>query len=610
MSHDRTVVRHSVERVHFGFLHDDEIRSMSVKQITSPTTFDALNNPLPGGLYDRALGPTEMFVPCETCGQDQRHCPGHLGHIELAVSVYHPMLFPILYKLLRSKCFSCHRLRLAAFKARVCCVQLMLCDAGDAIAARNLADELNAALTPEDDAADVEAAGAGRIGSVEPVLRTHEKRLRALAGNGRGCQGHDRTFRELVDDLIKTMASVAKCENCGYQSPKVRKDGHSKLFQRPLTVKGRGTNRGLGGRGVLSAMQTMWRRELNGVGADDSEPEQQDDDCGSDEACGGGGGDAADSAGDRSDHGREEEEGRGGRGGGGGQKEAGKEEFLPPKEVELQMKLLWEKEWALLSLVFGSAWRAGPKQPLGVAAGGYRLFFVRLLAVPPPRFRPPMAVGGMVAEHPQNVHLSRVLALNERLLNTERQRQQRGGSGSDSAGLLAGAELQRALGLWIELQDAVNVFMDSSKERRGAGTASIIQQPGLRQARLVLEKKEGLFRKHMMGKRVNYACRSVISPDPYVGTSEIGIPLRFARVLTYPQPVAPWNVARMRGLVEAGAEVHPGANYVEDAAGRLTDLGRLPRARRQALAARLLSSPGQKVWRHLDDGDIMLVNRQ
>ena len=40
----------------------------------------------------------------------------------------------------------------------------------------------------------------------------------------------------------------------------------------------------------------------------------------------------------------------------------------------------------------------------------------------------------------------------------------------------------------------------------------------------LLEKKEGLFRKHMMGKRVNYAARSVISPDPYLNTDEIGIP--------------------------------------------------------------------------------------
>ncbi len=44
--------------------------------------------------------------------------------------------------------------------------------------------------------------------------------------------------------------------------------------------------------------------------------------------------------------------------------------------------------------------------------------------------------------------------------------------------------------------------------------------PGVRQ---LLEKKEGLFRKHMMGKRVNFAARSVISPDPYIETNEIGV---------------------------------------------------------------------------------------
>jgi DNA-directed RNA polymerase I subunit RPA1 len=38
---------------------------------------------------------------------------------------------------------------------------------------------------------------------------------------------------------------------------------------------------------------------------------------------------------------------------------------------------------------------------------------------------------------------------------------------------------------------------------------------GIRQ---LLEKKEGMFRMKMMGKRVNYGGRSVISPDPYITT--------------------------------------------------------------------------------------------
>ena len=53
---------------------------------------------------------------------------------------------------------------------------------------------------------------------------------------------------------------------------------------------------------------------------------------------------------------------------------------------------------------------------------------------------------------------------------------------------------------------------------------------GIRQ---ILERKEGLFRKHMMGKRVNYCCRSVISPDPYLGTNEIGNNNSFSLFLQY-----------------------------------------------------------------------------
>lgn len=42
--------------VDFAFLPSDEIRALSVKRITNPTTFDTLLNPVPGGLYDAALG--------------------------------------------------------------------------------------------------------------------------------------------------------------------------------------------------------------------------------------------------------------------------------------------------------------------------------------------------------------------------------------------------------------------------------------------------------------------------------------------------------------------------------------------------------------------------
>ena len=57
----------------------------------------------------------------------------------------------------------------------------------------------------------------------------------------------------------------------------------------------------------------------------------------------------------------------------------------------------------------------------------------------------------------------------------------------------------------------------------------------------MLEKKEGLFRMKMMGKRVNYAARSVISPDPNLDTNEVGVPLFMAKRLTFPENVNETN---------------------------------------------------------------------
>ena len=57
----------------------------------------------------------------------------------------------------------------------------------------------------------------------------------------------------------------------------------------------------------------------------------------------------------------------------------------------------------------------------------------------------------------------------------------------------------------------------------------------------VIEKKEGLFRMHMMGKRVNFSARTVITPDPNLKMEEIGIPDVFAKKLTFPTPVTTYN---------------------------------------------------------------------
>lgn len=117
--------------------------------------------------------------------------------------------------------------------------------------------------------------------------------------------------------------------------------------------------------------------------------------------------------------------------------------------------------------------------------------------------------------------------------------------------------------------------------------------------------------RNMMGKRVNFACRSVISPDPYIGTNEIGIPVHFAKTLTYPTPVTNLNIAEIQKLVIRGPHDYPGASWVEQPNGRKFELGKMEQQQREAIAARLLSSNGiVKVGRQLRNGDLVIVNRQ
>jgi DNA-directed RNA polymerase II subunit RPB1 len=45
--------------------------------------------PRAGGLNDPKLGTIDRMYTCQTCKEDITTCPGHFGHIELAVPVFH-----------------------------------------------------------------------------------------------------------------------------------------------------------------------------------------------------------------------------------------------------------------------------------------------------------------------------------------------------------------------------------------------------------------------------------------------------------------------------------------------------------------------------------------
>ncbi|EPY19880.1 DNA-directed RNA polymerase I largest subunit [Strigomonas culicis] len=136
-------------------------------------------------------------------------------------------------------------------------------------------------------------------------------------------------------------------------------------------------------------------------------------------------------------------------------------------------------------------------------------------------------------------------------------------------------------------------------------------------------KKEGLFRTNMMGKRVNQACRSVISPDYLVEPNEVLLPRPFAKALSFPEQVQPLFAPRMQFLQQCalnGPQVYPGASYLEihtvNTGVRFLNLQLPTESRRRqvlqlfALAANPAAGTTLVLHRHVLTGDRLIFNRQ
>jgi DNA-directed RNA polymerase II subunit RPB1 len=59
---------------------------------------------------------------------------------------------------------------------------------------------------------------------------------------------------------------------------------------------------------------------------------------------------------------------------------------------------------------------------------------------------------------------------------------------------------------------------------------------------MVYQGKEGRVRGNLMGKRVDFSARTVISGDPNISIDELGVPWSIALNMTYPETVTPHNL--------------------------------------------------------------------
>ncbi|MBR6870824.1 MAG: DNA-directed RNA polymerase subunit A', partial [Candidatus Methanomethylophilaceae archaeon] len=105
--------------IKFSCVSPDEIRKMSKIEIITADTYDDEGYPISRGLMDPHMGVIEPGLRCKTCGCKVDECPGHFGHIELAMPVIHVGFIKDIKMMLESTCSSCGRLMLSADQVKV-----------------------------------------------------------------------------------------------------------------------------------------------------------------------------------------------------------------------------------------------------------------------------------------------------------------------------------------------------------------------------------------------------------------------------------------------------------------------------------------------------------
>ena len=212
-----------------------------------------------------------------------------------------------------------------------------------------------------------------------------------------------------------------------------------------------------------------------------------------------------------------------------------------------------------------------------------------VLPVPPPSVRPSIIEeNGQRREDDLTHKLSEIIKINNNIYDK----------------IAKGTSEETIKLITMVLQYHVFTFIDNqipglapSQQRNGRKLKSVSDR---------MKKKEGRIRGNLNGKRVDQSSRSVITPDPYISIDELGVPIKIAVNITFPEIVNQYNIEEMKKLIQNGPDVWPGAKLVKKNNDTVTI--NLKNANIEKIIDDL--KYGDVVHRHLRDGDYILFNRQ
>lgn len=214
------------------------------------------------------------------------------------------------------------------------------------------------------------------------------------------------------------------------------------------------------------------------------------------------------------------------------------------------------------------------------------MFLWQYIPAPPVCIRPSVGQEGASTEDDLTAKLGDIIQSNINLKNA----------------LTKGAPVQTIVECWDYMQLQIAVYINSDvpglqKADFGKPIRGFCQR---------LKGKQGRFRGNLSGKRVDFSGRTVISPDPNLRVDEVAVPELVAKNMTYPEVVSRYNKEKLRSRIRNGMKKWPGANYLSRKGQSFKVF--LKYGNLNQMAENL--EEGDVVERHLEDGDVILFNRQ
>lgn len=223
------------------------------------------------------------------------------------------------------------------------------------------------------------------------------------------------------------------------------------------------------------------------------------------------------------------------------------------------------------------------KKKIGFNGGEPEWLLLTLLPIPPVTMRPSITLeGGERSEDDLTHKLVDVVRINQSLKEN----------------IDIGAPEFILTDLWELVQYHISTYLDNeltgtplARHRSGRALKGLIQR---------LKTKEGRIRGNLLGKRVNFSARTVISPDPRISINEVGVPEVVAQELTIPLHITSLNLKYAKDLIKGGR-----VNYIIRPDGRRV---KVTIENKKEIYDNI--DDGWVIERQLQDNDIVIFNRQ